>query len=79
MVSHGGGKIGHMVQWAPAGAAAGVSFAASMGTSMALIAIQLQLREISASVQRNIELTQDVLDELRLTSEAEIVALGRVS
>jgi hypothetical protein len=69
------GKIGHLVQWAPAVGTTAATFAASMGTSVALFAIQLQLRQISRNIERNLELTQDILDELRWKNDAELVAL----
>ena len=71
------GKTGHVVQWMPAAGASGVSFAASMGMSLTLVAIQLQLMQISRKVDANIALTKDVLSELQWANNAELSALIR--
>lgn len=69
------GKFAHVVQWVPAGGAAGLSVVASAGTAVALVAIQVQLAQISKKVDKNIALTREVLDELRWSNEAEIIAV----
>ncbi|MBA8792927.1 hypothetical protein FHX74_000521 [Friedmanniella endophytica] len=69
------GKIGHVVRWTPAAAPSAATFVASMGTSVALIAIQIQLAQISKKVDANIELTKEVLAELTWQSDAELKAL----
>jgi hypothetical protein len=60
-----GNQFGHSVQWAPMAAASGVSFAATLGPSLALLGIQVQLMQISRKVDANIALTKDVLAELK--------------
>jgi len=69
------GKFAHVVQWVPAGGAAAASVAASMGTSLALVAIQIQLAQISKKVDQNIALSREVLDELQWNNEAEITGV----
>jgi len=71
------GKTGHVIQWMPAAGASGVSFAASMGMSLTLVAIQIQLMQISRKVDANIALTKDVLAELQWANNAELSALIR--
>ncbi len=72
-----GGQFGHSVQWAPMAAASGASFAATLGPSLALLGIQMQLMQISRKVDANIALTKDVLAELKWANDAELVALLR--
>ena len=55
------GKFAHSVRWAPAGAQGAVSVAASAGPAAAIMAIQVQLAEISALVVENIALTRSLL------------------
>lgn len=55
------GKFAHSVWWAPAGSQGAVSVAASAGPAGALMAIQVQLAEISALVEENISLTRSLL------------------
>lgn len=71
------GQFGHSVQWAPMAAASGVSFAATLGPSLALLGIQVQLMQISRKVDANIALTKDVLAELKWANDADLVALLR--
>jgi hypothetical protein len=56
-----GSEFAHSVRWAPAGSQGAVSVAASAGPAAALLAIQVQLAEISALVEENIALTRSVL------------------
>lgn len=67
----------HSVQWAPASGAAGLQFASNLGPAMALVAIQMQLTDISRKVDQNIRLTKEVLAELGWVNDAELVALVR--
>ena len=71
------GQFGHSIQWAPMAAASGASFAATLGPSLALLGIQVQLMQISRKVDANIVLTKDVLAELKWANDAELVALLR--
>jgi len=72
-----GSQFGHSVQWAPMAAASGATFAATLGTSVALLGIQVQLMQISRKVDANITLTKDVLAELQWANNAELTALVR--
>lgn len=69
------GKIGHVIQWMPATGASATTFLATLGPSVSMLAMQIQLAAIDKKVDRNIRLTQDVLDELRWSSDAELNAL----
>ncbi|GAA1826662.1 hypothetical protein ACFFOM_15310 [Microlunatus capsulatus] len=71
------GKFAHSVQWAPASGAAGLQFATNMGPAMTLVAIQLQLKDISRKLDQNIDLTKEVLTELGWANDAELVSLVR--
>lgn len=71
------GKFAHSVQWAPVSGAANMQFAANLGTAMTLVAIQMQLTDISRKVDQNIDLTKEVLTELGWANDAELVALVR--
>lgn len=71
------GEFAHSIQWAPMAAASGASFAATLGPSLALLGIQMQLIQISRKVDANIALTKDVLAELKWSNDAELVALLR--
>jgi len=73
-----GGKFAAQVRWAPA-AAAGVGAAlATLGPALALVAVQWQLNKIGKAVERNIELTRTVLDELREEAWYELDAAARL-
>ncbi|WP_166503548.1 hypothetical protein [Modestobacter italicus] len=56
-----GNQFAHSVRWAPAGAQGATSVAASAGPAAAIMAIQMQLAEISALVEENIALTRSLL------------------
>ena len=71
------GEFGHSVQWAPLAAASGTSFIATLGPSLVLVGIQLQLMQISRKVDANIALTKEVLAELEWANNAELSALIR--
>ena len=55
------GKFANSVRWAPASSQSAVSVAASAGPAAAIMAIQMQLAEISALVEENIALTRSLL------------------
>ncbi|MGY1827023.1 hypothetical protein [Blastococcus sp. SYSU DS0541] len=55
------GKFAHSVRWAPAGGQGANAFAATAGPAGAILAIQMQLAEISALVEENIALTRSLL------------------
>ncbi len=71
------GKFAHSVQWAPASGAAGLQFASNLGPAMTLVAIQMQLKDISRKLDDNIDLTKEVLTELGWANDAELAALVR--
>lgn len=59
------GKIVAQVRWLPATSATAVSVAASLGPALVMLALQMQLAQISRAVQHNLELTSQVLKVLR--------------
>lgn len=73
-----GGKFVAQVRWAPAAAAGVAPALAALGPAVALLAVQWQLGKISKAVERNIELTRTVLDELREEAWYELDAVARV-
>lgn len=72
-----GAGFGHSVQWAPMAAASTASFMATLGPSLVLVGIQVQLMQISRKVDANIALTKEVLAELEWANNAELSALVR--
>lgn len=70
-----GGKFAHSVQWVPAGAAGAVQVAASLGPAIALLMIQMQLKEISSLVRENIALTDELLQTVKREQWAEVDGL----
>ena len=73
-----GGKFAAQVRWAPAGAAGVAAGLAALGPALALVAVQWQMNKIGKAVERNIELTRTVLDELREEAWYELDAVARV-
>lgn len=73
-----GGKFVAQVRWAPAGAAGVAAGLAALGPAVALAAVQWQMNKIGKSVERNIELTRSVLDDLREDAWYELDAAARV-
>lgn len=71
------GVIAHQVQWAPLGAQGATAVLSSLGPSVTMIAIQMQLRDISKKIDRNIELTAGALDEIRDLTPAGVEGTGR--
>jgi hypothetical protein len=61
-----GGRFSHSVRWLPAGSASAANILASAGSAATLLAIQWQLAQISRLVERNIALTQEVLERTRI-------------
>ena len=68
------GKFAHQVRWLPAGSAQMAAVAAQAGTAITMLAIQWQLDQITKLVRQNIELTSDVLHEVRSERWAEVRA-----
>lgn len=73
-----GGKFAAQVRWAPAGAAGVGAGLATLGPALALVAVQWQMNKIGKAVERNIELTRTVLDELREEAWYELDAVARI-
>ncbi len=73
-----GGKFAAQVRWAPAGAAGVAAGLATLGPALALVAVQWQMNKVGKAVERNIELTRTVLDELREEAWYELDAVARV-
>lgn len=73
-----GGKFAAQVRWAPAGAAGVGAALAAIGPAVALLAVQWQLTKIGRAVERNIALTQTVLDELREEAWYELHSAARI-
>ena len=69
------GKFSHVVRWIPAGDVATSVQSASIGTALALLAIQAQLAEMKNLMQDNLQLTKAVLKELRNERWASASAL----
>lgn len=59
------GQFAASVRWLPATSASAASVAASLGPALAMIAIQMQLSEISKLAQHNLEISQIGLEESR--------------
>lgn len=60
------GKIVAQVRWLPAGGATTASVIASAGPALAMLAIQMQLSEITKLARHNIDLTKVVVQEARI-------------
>ncbi|WP_156391583.1 MULTISPECIES: hypothetical protein [unclassified Nocardioides] len=73
-----GGKFAAQVRWAPAGAAGVAAGLAALGPALALVAVQWQMNKVGKAVERNIELTRTVLDDLREEAWYELDAVARV-
>lgn len=86
-VSHGGYSIGTLagangqftstVLWSPAAAAGTASALAGIGPAVALLAIQVQLNQISAVAEHALAQTQAVLETVRAEQWAELSGLHR--
>lgn len=70
------GKMVAQVRWLPAAGAQAASIAAAMGPALALLAIQVQLAQISKLVRENIELTSAVLKALRIDKWSQLHGLS---
>lgn len=71
------GKFVAQVRWLPATSATAASVAASVGPGLALLAIQLQLSEISELAKHNIELTSRVLEVVQQDQWAAVMGHHR--
>ena len=60
-----GHGFSHVVRWAPATSAQAATLLSSLGPAAALLSLQMQLASVSRRVDENLELTQEVLKELR--------------
>ncbi|WP_113718098.1 hypothetical protein [Arthrobacter dokdonensis] len=69
------GKFTAQVRWLPATGANAVGVVASLGPAVAMMAIQIQLNEISGLVKQNLALTETVLKTVRREQWAELSGL----
>lgn len=69
------GKFAAQVRWLPATGATAAGVLASLGPAIAMIAIQVQLSEISGLVKQNLALTETVLKSVRREQWAELSGL----
>jgi len=86
-VSQGGYNIGTLagangqfsspVLWSPAAAGGAASALAGIGPAVALVAIQVQLNQISAIAEHTLAQTQEVLETVRAAQWAELSGLNR--
>lgn len=60
-----GHGFSHVIRWAPATSAQAATLLSSLGPAAALLSLQMQLASVSRRVDENLELTQEVLKELR--------------
>lgn len=72
-----GGKFAAQVRWLPATGATAAGLVAALGPAMAMMAIQVQLNELSGLVKDNISLTTKVLETVRAEQWAELTGLER--
>lgn len=63
------------VKWVPSKLAGAGAGAAALGPAVALVAVQLELAKITSLVQKNIHLTDDLLQTLRTERWAEVTGL----
>lgn len=74
-------RVGHQfsnsVRWLPATAPTMASVLASVGPAVAMIAIQMQLSEVSSLVRQNMSLTESVLKSVRNAQWAELTGLDQ--
>jgi hypothetical protein len=66
------GQFATSVRWLPATGASAASVAASLGPALAMIAIQMQLAEISKLSRHNLEISRIALEESRQSRRAAI-------
>lgn len=71
------GQFAASVRWLPATSASAASVAASVGPALAMIAIQMQLSEISKLAQHNLEISQIGLEESRQARRTAILGNHR--
>lgn len=69
------GRIVHQARFIPVSAVNGASLAASVGPALAMVAIQMQLSEVTSLARTNIALTTQVLTSIRHEQWAELTAL----
>lgn len=69
------GEFVASVRWLPATGAQAASVVASLGSALAMIAIQIQLNELSSLMRENLALTETVLKTVRREQWAELTGL----
>lgn len=70
-----GNQFSNSIRWLPATAPTVASVLASVGPAVAMIAIQVQLSEVSSLVRQNMSLTESVLKVVRNAQWAELTGL----
>lgn len=70
-----GNQFSNSVRWLPATAPTVASVLASVGPAVAMIAIQMQLSEVSSLVRQNMSLTESVLKSVRNAQWSELTGL----
>ena len=66
------GTITNQVRWLPAGSAGAVSVLAAIGPAAALVAVQFQLAQMSRLVEKNLAVTNTVLELVRVAQWSEV-------
>lgn len=75
VLRHGSQQFSNQVRWLPSSGAQAAGIAASMGSALAMISIQMQLSELTQLAQENISLTETVLKSVRHAQWAELTGL----
>ena len=78
-LTDGGGKVAHLIRWAPAVGAQAAGLLASMGPAAALSVIQLQLSSLSRRIDKNIKLTKKIIQNLEEEQYSRARALEKTS
>lgn len=74
---HEGAHITGQIRWLPATDATTAGMVAGMGPALAMLAIQAQLKQVSALAEQNLELTETVLRSVRHEQWAELTGLDQ--
>jgi hypothetical protein len=74
-LTNGSQHFSNSVRWLPATGANAAGMVASLGPAIAMIAIQVQLSELSSLVRQNLALTETVLKSVRNEQWAELTGL----
>lgn len=77
ILSSANGQFATSVRWLPAAGASAVSVAASLGSALAMLAIQWQISEINKLAQHNLEISTIGLEESRRTRRTAVLGNHR--